>query len=42
MEKEFHLGGDEGLMDRPGGNDQWAGADMILSFQSLALTDNEV
>lgn len=29
-------------MGRPGGDDQWAGADMTLSFQSLELTDNDV
>lgn len=29
-------------MDRPGGDDKWAGADTTLSFQSLELTDDDV
>lgn len=39
MKEEFHLGGDEDPRDRPGGDDQWAGADRMLSSQIMTCDE---
>lgn len=42
MTEEFCLAGDTGFVDSPGGDDQWAGVDRVLSFQRIELTDDDV